>query len=361
MNKVLLLSHMPPPTTGIGSWTKKLLKLGMGPDWEIVLVNTNTINGRDPFKNEKRNIKDEWTRCSNIWRQERAYLKNDKEGEIKVVHTCIPCTLFGMMREIVSGAIAKHYGRKYILHCRCTVSNVVNTRMKQFVFRWLAAYCDGIIVLNKRSEEFAKHNSHSEVVLIPNFAEKSTMEFNINQNEKKSKFENLVFVGGVTKDKGCDLIIEAAKELPDIKFHLIGIVSDEIKNMSKTDNVILYGNKNNAFVKEFLNTADGFLFLSRYWGEGFSNALVEAMAAGLPCIVTDWAANADMVGNEGGVVIGNSAEQLIEAISKLQRDELFRIQAGSRNVKKVLSSYVDEVVIPQYTEFYEQLLKVGKK
>ena len=38
--------------------------------------------------------------------------------DAKIVHTCIPCTLLGMVREIITGSIAKIKGRKFILHCR---------------------------------------------------------------------------------------------------------------------------------------------------------------------------------------------------------------------------------------------------
>lgn len=356
MNKVLLLSHMPPPTTGIGSWTVKLMKHGLGGNWSIDLVNTNTINGRDPFKNEKRNIKDEWKRCSSIWGQEKKLLQGDPQGTLKVVHTCIPCTLFGMLREIVSGKIAHRYNRKFILHCRCTVPNVVNSRLKKLVFKKLAMLCDGIIVLNEKSKTFVEPFTKGKVVLIPNFAERYTVEASAQKERTFEKFTDLVFVGGVTKDKGCDLIIDAAKELPDVKFHLIGIIKDEIDTNEATPNVIFYGNRENSFVKDFLKNADGFLFLSHYWGEGFSNALVEAMAAGLPCIVTDWAANADMIENKGGIVIPHDSEELVKAVKLLSSDKHKREQASEFNKEKVLSTYVDDVVIPQYVKFYEELL-----
>ena len=54
---VLLISHLPPPATGIGSWTKRVLDIGLPDNWNVFIVNSNTINGRDPFRSTKRSIK----------------------------------------------------------------------------------------------------------------------------------------------------------------------------------------------------------------------------------------------------------------------------------------------------------------
>lgn len=351
--KVLLISHYPPPAGGIASWTKRLLALGLPDGWEIDHVNSNTINGRDPFQNVKRSMKDEWFRSRNIWRQEKQFLREDKD--IKVVHTCIPCTVFGMIRETVTGMIAKKYGKKFILHCRCTVPNVVNKGFKRFFFKILAHYCDGIIVLNKKSEDFAKKYSKAEVVLIPNFVTESELVDGSN-TEIRPQVKDVLYVGGVTPDKGCDTIIEAAKRLPQMKFHLIGIVSAEIEAMNAPENVIFHGNHDNQYVKEHLPTGDVFLFLSRYWGEGFSNALVEAMAAGLPCIVTDWSANADMIEQSGGKIVPRQdVDALVESLTSYESDAEARAAASKWNIQKVKDTYIADVVLKQYTDFYTKL------
>ncbi len=354
MKTVLLISHFPPPSGGIASWTKRLLEIGLPNDWNIDHVNSNTINGRDPFKNVKRNFFDEWKRSNNIWKKERAFLKEDKS--IEVVHTCIPCTPFGMIREIRTGKIAKKYKKKFILHCRCTVPNVVNSKFKRFLFKKLAKICDGIIVLNEKSYEFTKKNAKCYVETIPNFASKSELidEKDIN---KKEEIKNIVYVGGVTKEKGCDTIINAARIKKDITFNLVGIVSNEIKEMDIPNNVILHGNVKKDEIKKYLLKNDVFVFLSRYWGEGFSNALVEAMSAGLPCIVSDWAANKDMIENKGGIVIeNNTTEDFIKAIDFLQNNSEFLKNASKWNIEKVKSSYLDDVITKKYVEFYEKII-----
>lgn len=353
MDKVLLISHYPPPAGGIATWTKRVLEIGLPDGWGIDHINLNTINGRDPFKNTKINFKDEYIRSTNIWRQEKQFLKTDPD--IKVVHTCIPCSVFGMIRETITAIIAKKYKKKFILHCRCTVSNVVNSGFKRFFWKILTHFCDGIMVLNSKSYDFAKkYSPKCEIELIPNFVRKSEL---IDATGKviPEHIGNITYVGGVTPEKGCDTILAAAKQLPQYTFNLIGIVSEEIKAMEIPENVVLHGNHDNAYVTDALKKADIFLFLSRYWGEGFSNALVEAMAAGLPCVVTDWAANADMIEDKGGFVIPQeSPNELVNAIKKLD-DQYLRKSASDFNINKAKTAYIEDTVLKAYTDFYTKL------
>ena len=349
---VLLISHMPPPATGIGSWTKRVLELGLPDNWNIHFINSNTINGRDPFRNTKRSIKDEYIRTKNIYTQEKKILKDNK---IDVVHTCIPCTPLGMLREMLFARLANKNKVPFILHCRCTVSNVINTWWKKMILKVLLKKCKGVMVLNTKSYDFIKSlNYKGQLEIIPNFVDSKELMIPKEKNEVK----DIYYVGGVTEEKGAHLIIEVAKAFHNINFHLIGNVESKIEQMEKTGNVILYGMQNREFVNEELKKADVFLFLSQYWGEGFSNALVEAMAKGIPCIVTDWAANKDMIEDKGGIVLkGRNSIELSKSINHLIDNPTLLESYSLWNIEKVKSSYIDEIVLKRYTEFYDEIME----
>lgn len=354
--KVVLISHLPPPATGIGSWTKRVLDIGLPDNWEILHVNSNTINGRDPFGNTKKSIKDEYIRTKYIYEREKEYLKNN---DVSAVHTNIPCTPLGNIREIQCARIAGKYNVPFILHCRCTVPNVVNSWWKRFLFKKLLKRCTGVIVLNTLSYDFVKAlNDKVFIEIIPNFVD--SKELMIPKDKKNIK--NIYYVGGVTEEKGANIIIESAKSFPNIKFHLIGNIEPQIKKIKKTDNLILYGMKNRDFVNNELKNADVFLFLSRYWGEGFSNALLEAMAKGIPCIVTDWAANKDMIEDKGGIILSNrTVKDLNDAIQTLIENPSKLNEYSSWNIEKVNTNYIDKIVLKQYTTFYERVVHKGVK
>jgi glycosyltransferase involved in cell wall biosynthesis len=65
---------------------------------------------------------------------------------------------------------------------------------------------------------------------------------------------------------------------------------------------------------------------SSAWGEGFSNAIGEAMACGVPSVVTDVGDSAYLVGDTGGTVPPRNPDALAQAIGKL-------IEAGPANRK----------------------------
>ena len=123
------------------------------------------------------------------------------------------------------------------------------------------------------------------------------------------------------------------------------------------DNVILTGEKDKEFIRQELRSADAFMFLSSFPGEGFSNSLAEAMAAGLPCIVTDWAANKDMIEDKGGVVVPvHGVEEACKGLEWMAEQSV-RGQQSEYNIEKIKREYADSVVQAQYVKCYEELLK----
>ena len=110
-------------------------------------------------------------------------------------------------------------------------------------------------------------------------------------------------------------------------------------------------------VREELSAASVFVFASSYIGEGFSNSLAEAMAAKLPCIVTDWAANADMIEDKGGYIIEkDDVTGMVESLHKLHADSALRARMGNWNAQKVRDKYNQEYITGQYVELYESVL-----
>lgn len=351
--KVILLAQLPPPSGGIASWTKRMQTAKLKNEWESVIVDERVIGGRSIFgANTKKNLLVEAKRCCGIWKNLWKEL-NDRNAV--VVHSSIPAGFTGMLREIVCALITKLRRRKFIIHFRCTVPNMVKDGKNLLVFNILVSLSDAVIALNSPTEEFVhKHAPGKLVRLIPNFV-------SVEETNQKEKTRNnactVLYVGGVIQEKGCLDIIHCAERTPDITYRLVGAVGNDMKDVKRPSNVFFCGETDKKGVQNELDQADIFMFVSQFHGEGFSNALAEAMAKKLPCVVSKWAANADMIENKGGFVVDvHDISAMVDAVNTLSSDKKLRDAMGNWNYNKVIEKYSESCVTSQYVDLYEQVV-----
>lgn len=148
------------------------------------------------------------------------------------------------------------------------------------------------------------------------------------RSEWKIKNEALIgIVGRLFVSKGHRIFLEAAallrKERTDVRFVIVGDGPDkrELEILSHelglTESVILPGARQD--MPAVYNALD--ILCSSSDGEGFPNVIGEAMACGVPCVVTDVGDSAKIVGDQGVVVpVGDSqvlAKGLKTMLSKL--------------------------------------------
>ena len=99
------------------------------------------------------------------------------------------------------------------------------------------------------------------------------------------------------------------------------------------------------------------LFVSASYTEGFPNAVAEAMAAGLPCVVTDVGDSRALVGEHGLSVPANDADALAGAmldILKLSHED--RSEKGRRARAVVEEEYSLPTVANMYVNLYRKLV-----
>ena len=93
--------------------------------------------------------------------------------------------------------------------------------------------------------------------------------------------------------------------------------------------------------------------LGSAFGEGFPNALGEAMACGVPCVATDVGDNAAIIGDCGSVVPPRDPQALAEAMSRLlalSSDE--RRALGLRARERIQKEYALSAMVRRYSEVY---------
>ena len=105
------------------------------------------------------------------------------------------------------------------------------------------------------------------------------------------------------------------------------------------------------------------LVLGSAFGEGFPNALGEAMACGVPCVATDVGDNAAIIGGCGGVAPPRDPQALADAMSRLlalSSDQ--RRALGLRAREIIQKDYALSEMVRRYSEVYARFApqKLGR-
>ena len=149
------------------------------------------------------------------------------------------------------------------------------------------------------------------------------------------------------------------KNFPDVTFKCVGRgVSFDDEELGAIVPEVLRGRfvfmGQRSDVPEILLSSD--VYCSSSNAEAFSNAIGEAMAAGLPCVVTDVGDSKTIVGDVGVVVPPRDPPALAKALEKvlaMSVDE--RRTLGARARERVREHYSLERITRQYLEVYRGL------
>lgn len=342
--KVLLLSPLPPPSGGIARWTERYLEWCKNKH-QITVVNTALQGKRSGEAGKQRNLIDEIRRGTYIICETRKGLKYKPA----VVHINTSCSRFGIMRDWICVRLAYKKRIPVIVHCHCNIADQLGTgsiATKMFADMVQRSY--KALVLNSSSMDYVKRINPGKVALCPNFVLADQVA---NTHEIKRRIEKVIYVGDVRLSKGADDYYTLAKQNPNIEFVVVGSVTDEMSQLEKPKNVHTFGRLDAIEVQRQLSEADVFVFPSLT--EGFSNALLEAMACGLPIIATDVGAAMDMIENRGGVVVPvHGIKEMQRALDAMQSEKV-REEMSMWNINKVKRCYEYDGVLKELFRFYE--------
>lgn len=330
---------------GIAVWTDGFLdgckKKGIDAD----IVNTEVVGKRLQNLTSGRNLFDEYRRTKRIFNDLKKALK---DNTYSAIHLNTSCGTMGLLRDCILAAYIKKKGIPLVTHYHCDIPYWIRKKHSKTALKKLASLSDKNIVLCENSRKYLEKEFGIESHIIPNFVDDSLIISNPKViNEKLNK---VAFVGRVSKAKGAYEIYELADRFPDITFELIGEVSEEFSALPKPKNVVLVGPMPHDELIRRIDLADLFIFPSH--SEGFSLALTEAMARGIPCIATDVGANADMMSDGCGCVVKiGDVDSMEKSINKFmtykKREEI------SRNaVDRVKNSYIVSGVVNEFERTY---------
>lgn len=347
--RILLVSAIPPPCGGIATWTTKYIDYCRQHHIAYSLVNIALTGDRITQVNRRRNLKDEIFRTYSIVKQVG---KEVKSANVDVMHINTSCGQFGLFRDYLCVRKAAKHGIPVVLHCHCNVQDQIRSKFCAFVLKKMSGLSRCILVLNQKSLSYMQSITSTETKIIPNFIEDSLIQ---SKHEISDTICSVLFVGHVQPAKGVPEIFEAAKARKDIRFILVGPVKDTFASTEFPSNVTLVGKKSFDEVRAFYDEADVYLFPSH--SEGFSLSLLEAMAAGLPCIATDVGANKDMIEPGGGIVIqAGCPGNIVSALDRLS-DRTIREKMSQWNIETVKNRYRLDFVMRSMMNIYQEILR----
>lgn len=104
------------------------------------------------------------------------------------------------------------------------------------------------------------------------------------------------------------------------------------------------------------------VFVLPSYSENFGIALVEALAAGLPCVTTDGVAVSEDIRESGaGLVVEAESKPFCEAMNRLLEDAALRTRFGANARKLATERFSVEAMGATLKKLYEDILLARKK
>ena len=241
------------------------------------------------------------------------------------------------LREHYTAILAKRYNKKikvvYTNHF--VLANNAVTRLSN---RWMDKRQDQIIAVCTRGKEqlIANGWSGERIQVVFNAVDLDAWTGNRAESTMRAEFgipENrlvMLCASRFADDKGHAYLVNSLKrltEISDVPFTmvlagdgpLLEPTKEQVKALGLEDQVIFAGFRKD--IKNLYKGSDIYINASRH--EALSFLIIEAMAAGLPVIVTDMGGNRDVVppgADCGELVVYDDPESMAQAMKKLLED-----------------------------------------
>ena len=211
--------------------------------------------------------------------------------------------------------------------------------------------------------------AENKFVVIPNGIDTEGFNFEINVKDKKSELKinpkniNIICVSKLRDGKGHKYLLKAFEESynknKNVNLMLVGDgekrekLLDQIENYESKNNIYFLGDRSD--VKEILKISD--IFILPTLGEGMSNAIMEAMASGLPIITTDIEVNKELIeNNKTGILIPiKNIHEISVSVEKLISDPNYANSLGMRAKEKIYSDFSIDIIDFKISSFLKSL------
>jgi glycosyltransferase involved in cell wall biosynthesis len=274
---------------------------------------------------------------------------------------------FGLPSGAVAWLIKRIYGMPYVVSLRG--GDVPGFRPYDFriYHRMIAPFlriiwkqAAAVVANSKGLRKLAlAFDSHFEIPVIPNGIDLDYYQ----TPDREWSFPRLLSVGRLVHQKGLDLAMRALGGLKEVdwEWHIAGdgpemqALQTLARQLGIADRVKFLGWQSREQLVQTYRQTNVFLFPSRH--EGMPNAVLEAMASGMPVIASCIAGNDELVLNEqtGYLVPSEDIDALQTALKKLLNDAALRQEMGRAARRLAQESYSWESTARQYAYLLEKV------
>lgn len=233
----------------------------------------------------------------------------------------------------------------------------------RIIRKYLYPLADGCVFQTVQAQAYYKDILKAESVVLRN---PLNPDFKVEAYTGPRK-KKIVTAGRLSVEKNQKLLIESfsriADKYPEYTVELYGDgplypdLDKQIREAGLENRVLLMGRKNQ--IHEHIKDAELFVLPSN--SEGMPNALIEAMALGLPSIATDCPIGGSAVivrhGENGMLIPMNDPQALAEVMDRLLSDQAFA-EKLRMNAVRVVDDFETEKVCGLWEEY---LKKVSQK
>lgn len=255
---------------------------------------------------------------------------------------------------------------KHVISERTAPSRSATKGMTRVLSRLLMRTANGYVFQTAEARDYYGGRIANNSAVIPNPLFDTDQMPVIQYDGEDTK--TIVTAGRLNEVKNHPMLIESFKDIseryPDYKLIIYGSgpekTNDEklVKKLGLMGKVKLPGSTNNII--EALYNTSMFILTSNY--EGMPNALMEAMALGLPCISTDCPCGGprELIkdGENGMLVPVGDKAALVKAIENLIEDRKMALRMGLKALE-IRNTYSMDVICKQWQEFFKKVVEVA--
>lgn len=215
--------------------------------------------------------------------------------------------------------------------------------------------------------------SHNPMI-IPNPVESPALPANASHGQLRARFPELrgrriiLFLSRIDRKKGLDLLIPAFRGvLRDFPEAVLVIAGDgdpalietlraQCRDLGVANSVFWPGFLAGEAKRDVLAEAEVFVLPS--YSENFGNAVIEAMAAGVPVVITDQVGiYREVAGGNAGIVTTTAVEPLRAALVRLLSDNAYRESLSVNSAALASTKFAPAAVFDKLIEAYRCVLQ----